>query len=51
MDVITRDGENGLDAAARTKSACQQIESIIVTSMPECYDLKREKEIGVESFW
>ena len=44
MDVITRDGENGLDAAARIKI-------IIVTSMPECSYLKRAKEIGVESFW
>lgn len=36
MDVITRDGENGLDAAARIKRAFPQIKIIIVTSMPEC---------------
>ena len=51
MDVITRDGENGLDAAARIKRAFPQIKIIIVTSMPECSYLKRAKEIGVESFW
>ena len=51
MDVITRDGENGLDAAARIKHAFPQIKIIIVTSMPECSYLKRAKEIGVESFW
>ena len=51
MDVITRDGENGLDAAARIKRAFPQLKIIIVTSMPECSYLKRAKEIGVESFW
>ena len=51
MDVITRDGENGLDAAARIKRAFPQIKIIIVTSMPECSYLKRAREIGVESFW
>ena len=51
MDVITRDGENGLDAAARIKRAFPQIKIIIVTSMPECSYLKRAKEIGVENFW
>jgi len=51
MDVITRGGENGLDAAARIKRAFPQIKIIIVTSMPECSYLKRAKEIGVESFW
>ena len=51
MDVITRDGENGLDAAARIKRAFPQIKIIIVTSMPECSYLSRAREIGVESFW
>ena len=35
MDVITRGGESGLDAAARIKRAFPQIKIIIVTSMPE----------------
>lgn len=51
MDVITRNGENGLDAAARIKRAFPQIKIIIVTSMPECSYLGRAREIGVESFW
>ena len=33
MDVITRDGENGLDAAARIKRAFPQIKIIIVRSI------------------
>ena len=51
MDVITRDGENGLDAAARIKRAFPQIRIVIVTSMPECSYLDRARAIGVESFW
>ena len=51
MDVITRDGENGLDAATRIKRAFPQIKIIIVTSMPECSYLSRARKIGVESFW
>ena len=51
MDVVTRDGESGLDAAERIKHAFPQIKIIIVTSMPECSYLSRAQEIGVESFW
>ena len=51
MDVVTRGGESGLDAAARIKRAFPQIKIIIVTSMPECSYLSRAREIGVESFW
>ena len=51
MDVITRDGENGLDAAARIKHAFPGIKIVIVTSMPECSYLDRARAIGVESFW
>ena len=51
MDVVTRDGESGLNAAARIKRAFPQIRIIIVTSMPECSYLSRAREIGVESFW
>ena len=35
MDVVTRGGESGLDAAGRIKRAFPQIKIIIVTSMPE----------------
>ena len=48
MDVVTRDGESGLDAAERIKHAFPQIKIIIVTSMPECSYLSRAQEIGVE---
>ena len=51
MDVVTRNGESGLDAAARIKRAFPRIRIIIVTSMPECSYLCRALEIGVESFW
>ena len=51
MDVITRDGESGLEAAARIKRAFSQIKIVIVTSMPECSYLDRARAIGVESFW
>lgn len=51
MDVVTRDGESGLDAAERIKRAFPQIKIIIVTSMPECSYLSRARKIGVESFW
>ena len=51
MDIVTRNGESGLDAAARIKRAFPRIRIIIVTSMPECSYLSRAREIGVESFW
>ena len=51
MDVITRNGESGLDAAARIKRAFPKIKIVIVTSMPECSYLNRARAIGVESFW
>ena len=36
MDVVTRGGESGLDAAERIKRTFPQMKIIIVTSMPEC---------------
>ena len=51
MDVVTRGGESGLDAAERIKRTLPQMKIIIVTSMPECSYLSRAREIGVESFW
>ncbi|MGN0801554.1 MAG: LuxR C-terminal-related transcriptional regulator [Candidatus Faecivicinus sp.] len=51
MDVITRNGESGLDAAERIKHAFPEIKIVIVTSMPECSYLSRARAIGVESFW
>ncbi len=51
MDVVTRDGESGLNAAARIKRAFPKIKIVIVTSMPECSYLNRARAMGVESFW
>ena len=51
MDVVTRNGESELDAAARIKRAFPRIRIVIVTSMPECSYLCRAREIGMESFW
>ena len=51
MDVITRNGESGLDAAARIKHDFPDIKIVIVTSMPECSYIDRARAIGVESFW
>lgn len=51
MDVITKNGASGLDAASKIKASYPYIKIIIVTSMPECSFLKRAKEIGVDSFW
>lgn len=51
MDVLTADGENGLDAAEQIKKNYPEIKIIIVTSMPECSYIDRAKKIGVDSFW
>ena len=51
MDVITRGGRSGLDAAARIKRQTPQVKIIVVTSMPECSYIDRARAIGVESFW
>ena len=51
MDVITRNGENGLDAAARIKRAFPDTKIVVVTSMPEYSYLERARKIGVDSFW
>ncbi|MDY3766020.1 MAG: response regulator transcription factor [Lachnospiraceae bacterium] len=51
MDVITKKGASGLEAAERIKQKHPHIKIIIVTSMPECSWMDRAKRIGVESFW
>lgn len=51
MDVVMKDGSNGLVAAERIKRSYPQVKIIIVTSMPDALFLKRAKEIGVDSFW
>ena len=51
MDVVTENGENGLEAAAKIKAKFPKTKIIVVTSMPECSYIKRAKQIGVEGFW
>ena len=51
MDVVMKDGSNGLDAAARIKASYPGIKVIIVTSMPDPLFLKKAREGGVDSFW
>ena len=51
MDVVTKNGANGLEAAENIKQRFPKIKIIIVTSMPECSYLDRARRIGVDSFW
>lgn len=51
MDVVMKDGSNGLDAAARIKSSYPDIKIIAVTSMPDPVFLKKARAVGVDSFW
>ena len=51
MDVVTRGGVNGVEAAARIKRQNPGVKLIVVTSMPECSYIDRARRIGVESFW
>ena len=51
MDVVMKDGSNGLDAAARIKASYPEIKVIIVTSMPDPLFLKKARDARVDSFW
>jgi two-component system vancomycin resistance associated response regulator VraR len=51
MDVVMRDGSNGLDAAARIKGSYPDVKIIAVTSMPDPAFLKKARAVGVDSFW
>ena len=51
MDVVMKDGSNGLDAAARIKASYPGIRVIVVTSMPDPLFLSRAREARVDSFW
>ena len=44
MDVVTENGESGLEAAAIIKKKYPKTKIIIVTSMPECSYIKRAKQ-------
>lgn len=51
MDVVMKDGSNGLEAAARIKVSYPAIKVIIVTSMPDPMFLRKAREANVDSFW
>ena len=51
MDVVMREGINGLTAAKQIKEIRPETRILIVTSMPEVSYINRARQIGVESFW
>lgn len=51
MDILMKDGSNGLDAAEKIKKLKPNIKIIAVTSMPEISWMDRAKKIGIDSFW
>lgn len=51
MDVVTKNGANGLEAAEGIKARWPEIKIIIVTSMPEYSYIQRARRAGVDSFW
>ena len=51
LDVVTNDGTNGLEAAARIKKSYPDVKVIIVTSLPDALFLDRAREISADSFW
>ena len=51
MDILMKDGSNGLDAAEKIKKLKPEVKFVAVTSMPEVSWMDRAREIGIESFW
>ena len=51
MDILMKDGSNGLDAAETIKKLKPEVKIVAVTSMPEVSWMDRAREIGIESFW
>ena len=51
MDVMMKDGYNGLEAAESIRQSYPDIKIIIMTSMPDAKILAEAKRVGVESFW
>lgn len=51
MDIVMRDGSDGLQAAEKLKREHPETKIVIVTSMPEVSYLERARAAGVESFW
>lgn len=51
MDILMKDGSNGLDATEKIKKLKPEVKIVAVTSMPEVSWMDRAREIGIESFW
>ena len=51
LDIMMRDGNDGLTAAARLKSAFPKLRIILVTSMAELRWLEVAQKLGIEGFW
>lgn len=51
MDIVMKEGEDGLKAAEEIKKIKPSIRILIVTSMPEAGFLKQARLVGVDSFW
>jgi len=51
MDIVMKEGINGLEAAEKLKKNYPDTKVLMVTSMPEHAFIKRAREIGVDSFW
>lgn len=51
MDILMKDGSNGLDAAEKIKKLKPEVKIVAVTRMPEVSWMDRAREIGIESFW
>ncbi len=51
MDIVMREGESGLDAAARIKKTSPGTKIVLVTSNVDPNSIRVARRIGVNSFW
>ncbi|MCR5427628.1 MAG: response regulator transcription factor [Lachnospiraceae bacterium] len=51
MDIVMREGESGLDAAARIRRTSPDTRIVLVTSNVDPNSIRVARKIGVHSFW
>ena len=51
MDIVMRDGVNGIDACRKIKEKCSGTKVILVTSMLDASYLSRAKEAAADALW
>ncbi len=51
MDIVMREGINGIEAARRIKNTRPQVKIILVTSNVDPKNMREAKDAGAESFW